>query len=215
MNYWGWNFDRNIWEQIQEYLEFITMEMEPLKKSWIKSQYEELSRYCAEDSPPEHIMLIQMLVCLHRHIHSKIVEIKPQAEIKLQDTVIRVDFFLVTKVGDFAVECHGKTHMVENVWRQDLKKSRSLSNAGITYIAFSSSEIFYGSSQCLCGEEIRSFIDTRIARRENWIRPETVLEIIKEHIHNDIGPALIEYLRAKRNHFKEGENKRERAESIF
>jgi hypothetical protein len=198
---WIWNFDKDLFPQIPEFLNFITDSMEEPKKLWIKSQYAELGRYCAVDSPNEHVMLIQLLVCLHRHVHGGIVEIKPQAEIKLQDTVMRMDFLLATKVGDFAIECHGKTHLGEQVWKQDLKKARSLVGAGITYCAYASYEILFGAQQCLCGEEIRGFIDTRIARRVNWIRPEAVLDIIKKYLNENLGPMLIDYLKTKEGPF--------------
>ncbi|MFA5790565.1 MAG: hypothetical protein WC976_05865 [Caldisericia bacterium] len=195
---WIWDFDKDTWQQVQEYLVFMTAEMEPAKQSWIRSQYLELSPLCSSESPPEHIMLIQMLCSLHRHIKNDLVKIKPQAEIRTDTFCGRVDFFLETVVGNIAVECDGKRHLEPAVHARDAKNSREILNAGYAPFRFGSSEIFANAANGMSGEEVRVFIDNRIQRLKERIRIEDFKFLIRALIEDVLGPELSEFIKKQK-----------------
>ncbi|MBU2567632.1 MAG: endonuclease domain-containing protein [Elusimicrobia bacterium] len=147
---WMWDFNQKLDEQIIEYGKFRLKQTQEWILYAVMERFTKLSQLCDADSPPEKVLLWELILCLPEEM-----QVLPQQEIKLPSFTYRVDFLLRTPNGkELVVECDGGRHQREpEQIKEDKKRDRHLQMYGWKVLRFTADEVFWQADTC--GREIR------------------------------------------------------------
>jgi|GEM_PF-3590429 len=121
----------------------------------VRARYLALAPQCDPQSPPEKVLLIEMLIGLPEEI-----TILPQKDIAGLGFPCRVDFLLILPYTkkNLVIECDGERHQKDSYTiKNDKKRDRKLLLAGIPVLRFATEEILYRSAEVI--QEIRRAIN--------------------------------------------------------